>query len=249
MITDWAHVRDTRTVFEDADAVVIDKPAGVALTGARDGDDLMAAARAAGEWVMPAHRIDRVTSGLVLLARSREAHAGLTQQFRERTIDKRYLAVVRGIDLPERGTIDLPLRVGRKNSVRVAGPREAIEFDEWSRRWALAPAAATEDARTATTTFERLSTAEERTLLCVRPVTGRRHQIRVHFGWIGFPIIGDPLFAVNDPDADSARGGGRTRLHSWQLAFDDAGGERVHCRRDPDPEFFVGFSVTPALLT
>jgi tRNA pseudouridine32 synthase/23S rRNA pseudouridine746 synthase/23S rRNA pseudouridine1911/1915/1917 synthase len=228
---DWAALRAERVVYEDDAALVLDKPAGVALTGARDGVDIVAAAKAAGEWLQPAHRLDRVTSGAVLWARTPEAHGPLTQQFRDRSVDKEYLAIVEGCDLPERGTIDLPLRAGRKNTVRVAAPRDSIVFDEWALRW-WAPEPFSDDARAATTQFERVWAGEARSLLRVRPTTGRRHQIRVHFAWIGHPVVGDPLFG--DP-------GSRTALHSLRLVFDSPASdasERVDVRCEPDDAFW-----------
>ena len=230
---DWAELRARRAVYEDDDCVVLDKPAGVALVGARDDVDLMTAAREAGEWLMPAHRIDRVTSGLVLLAKARDAHAALTQQFRDRTVTKHYLAIVQGVGLPDRGTIDLPLREGRKAQVRVAAERKDIRFDEWAWRWTAT--ADRSDAKSATTTFERLHESENASLLRAQPVTGRRHQIRVHLAWIGYPVIADPLFETNPI--------GRTRLHSARLAFDARSSERVDCRREPGQDFFDGVPI------
>ena len=79
------------------------------------------------------HRIDKVTSGLVLPATHLAAHWLLTRQFNNQTARKAYLAIVSGAELPDRGEIDLPLSVGRKNRVRIAAPREAIkrEGDRW----------------------------------------------------------------------------------------------------------------------
>jgi tRNA pseudouridine32 synthase/23S rRNA pseudouridine746 synthase/23S rRNA pseudouridine1911/1915/1917 synthase len=69
----------------------------------------------------------------------------------------------------------------------------------------------------------------EHTALVVRPITGRRHQIRVHLAWIGHPIVGDPRFGGVE--------GERTRLHAWRLGFEGPDG-RVECRADPEPDFF-----------
>lgn len=226
MEIDWRALRGERVVYEDDASLVLDKPAGLALTGARDAVDVMAAARAAGEWLQPAHRLDRVTSGLVLLARSQAAHRTLTQQFRDRSVDKEYLAIVEGVGLPERGTIDLPLTQGRKGAVRVAAPRASIVFDEWAWRWSCPATDAA--ALLATTQFECLWAGDTRSLLRVRPVTGRRHQIRVHFAWIGHPIVGDPLFGARAT---------RAALHSSRLAFDSpAVHERVDVHHQPDDE-------------
>src|SRR5205807_5497078 len=101
--------------------------------------DLVALAREGGERLMPAHRIDRVTSGAVLLARTAGAHADLARQFRARAVEKAYLAITRPGGLPERGSIDLPLGPGRKGRVRVAAPRASIRLDETAGRWSVAP--------------------------------------------------------------------------------------------------------------
>jgi tRNA pseudouridine32 synthase/23S rRNA pseudouridine746 synthase/23S rRNA pseudouridine1911/1915/1917 synthase len=227
---EWPAVREACVLVEDDTVLVLNKPAGLSVVGERGGTDLMKEARAAGEWLMPAHRIDKVTSGALLLAKSLQAHAELTRQFRERTVEKAYLAIVRSADVPERGTVDLPLRVGRKSRIRVAGERAAIRFDADALRWDLTDGDGT--GSPATTTFIRLWAGGGRSLLLVRPLTGRRHQIRVHLAWIGFPIEGDPLFDRAVPD------GYRTFLHSWRLAFDQQG-RRREVEAPPGEDFWA----------
>ena len=233
MDLDWATLRSTRVAYEDDGVLVLDKPAGISVTGERHDTDLVVLAKAAGEWLMPAHRIDKVTSGLVLFAKSPAVHGPLTQQFRDRTVDKAYLLITRSTGLPERGTIDLPLSVGRKNRVRVAAPRDAIVHDEMARRWSVPESEVRERSVAATTTFERLWEGEQHTLLIARPRTGRRHQIRVHFAWIGHPIVGDPLFVSKDSE--------RAALHSWRLGFDatHSDGRRIDLQVDPAADFWA----------
>jgi tRNA pseudouridine32 synthase/23S rRNA pseudouridine746 synthase/23S rRNA pseudouridine1911/1915/1917 synthase len=241
MSDDWAAVRASRTIYCDDQLLIIDKPAGIALTGERHDTDLMQQAREAGDWVMPAHRIDKVTSGLVLLARDQRSHGVLTRQFNARTVDKVYLAVVRGTGLPDRGTIDLPLSVGRKSRVRVAANREAIEQVEPG-HWTVPADAVFDHVRSypAQTGFRVLADAEQHTGLALRPITGRRHQLRVQLAWIGHPIEGDPLFCKPAE--------GRTHLHSWQLAFDHpADRRRVEFRVDPDARFWRPLGRPPRL--
>jgi tRNA pseudouridine32 synthase/23S rRNA pseudouridine746 synthase len=230
---DWPTVREGCRIFEDDDVLVIDKPVGVSVVGERGGTDLMQEARAAGEWLMPAHRIDKVTSGALLLAKNLETHAELTRQFRGRTVDKSYLAIVRSADVPERGTIDLPLSVGRKSRVRIAAERAAIRFDPGALRWDVPDDAvlSSTTAYPATTTFTRIWSGSGMSLLLVHPLTGRRHQIRVHLAWIGFPIEGDPLFDRAIP-ADR-----RTSLHSWRLAFDHHGRKQIEA--PPGEDFWT----------
>src|SRR5436190_7577100 len=133
-MTGWVDYR-RRVLYEDDAVVVLDMPPGIAVVGERHDADLVDLAAEAGETVMPAHRIDKVTSGAVVFAKTAEAHASLARQFHRRSIDKAYLAIVRGGgpggeggDLAA-GTIDLPLAVGRKNRVRVAAPRSRIVVD------------------------------------------------------------------------------------------------------------------------
>lgn len=206
-------------LFEDDAILVLNKPAGISVMGERHETDLVRLAEEAGETLYPVHRIDKVTSGALLFAKEVRFHSDLTRQFNKRTVDKCYLAVTRSTGLPESGTIDLPLGTGRKNKVRVAGNRADIVLDEKEQRWSLTPSEETGEKKSypSLTTFTRLWGDERHTLLAVRPVTGRRHQIRVHLAWIGHPIEGDPLF-----DKESAARGARTCLHSWRLGFDAA---------------------------
>lgn len=209
---DWQTVRERYTVYADDAVLALNKPAGISVTGERHDTDLVELAQAAGTQLYPVHRIDKVTSGLVLLATDLAAHGPLTKQFNKQTARKAYLAIVSGADLPERGELDLPLSVGRKNRVRIAAPREAIR--RAGGRWFVEEA----DLLAAKnypslTRFATVATHDEHTLLALAPVTGRRHQIRVQLAWIGHPILGDPLF-------DRTAAFPRTHLHSWQLRLD-----------------------------
>lgn len=238
---DWIAVRDGQTVHRDDLVQIIDKPAGIALIGERNDTDLMQQAREAGDFVMPAHRIDKVTSGLVLLARDQHAHGVLTRQFNDRTVDKGYLAVVRGTGLPARGSIDLPLSVGRKSRVRIAADREAITQDVGG-HWTVPADAVFDHVRSypAHTDFRVLAEGDGHTALALHPTTGRRHQLRVHLAWIGHPIEGDPLFCKPP--------GERTHLHSWRLAFNHpADGRRMDFRVDPDARFWLPLGTPPRL--
>lgn len=234
-VSDWAQIRDSTVLYEDDAALVLNKPAGLAVMGERHDTDLVRLAEDAGEKLYPAHRIDKVTSGVLLLAKDLRLHGDLTRQFNRRTVDKVYLAITATTGLPERGTIELPLSVGRKNRVRVAANRAAISYDPAESRWSVPPDEQFLQTRTypSITTFLTVAGDGERTLLAVSPVTGRRHQIRVHLAWIGHPIEGDPLFAK----AVAAR----TLLHSWRLGFDAAwaGGRRIQVEALPGPDFWA----------
>ncbi|WP_216895225.1 RluA family pseudouridine synthase [Nocardia alni] len=229
----WPELRERCRVEEDAAVVALNKPAGISVTGERHDTDIVRLAAEVGETLYPVHRIDKVTSGLVLFAKDLGAHGQLTRQFNKRTAEKTYLAVTASTGLPERGVIELPLSVGRKNRVRIAAPREAIvrDGDEWSVPERDLLAGKNYPSRTE---FITVSRGEEHTVLAVRPVTGRRHQIRVHLAWIGHPIAGDPLF-------DRSETHPRTHLHSWRLRVDapwrDTG--ELALEAVPGPDFWL----------
>jgi tRNA pseudouridine32 synthase / 23S rRNA pseudouridine746 synthase len=227
-VGEWARLREQAVVYEDGAVLVLNKPAGLSVMGERHETDLVRLAEADGETLYPVHRIDKVTSGALLLARELPVHGELTRQFNRRTVDKRYLAVTRSGGLPPHGTIELPLSVGRKSRVRVAAAREAIVSAEG--HWSVPADAVFTHVPTypSTTSFTVVWSDGAHTLLEVHPLTGRRHQIRVHLAWIGHPIEGDPLF--------EKAATGRTYLHSWRLAF-DLNGERVEVEAPPGEDF------------
>jgi tRNA pseudouridine32 synthase / 23S rRNA pseudouridine746 synthase len=233
-VGDWSRIRAESVVYEDRAVVVLNKPTGLSVLGERHDTDLVRLARDEGETLYPVHRIDKVTSGALLLARELSYHGDLTRQFNKRTVEKVYLAVTRTGGLPPEGRIELPLSVGRKSRVRVAAPREAITSD--GPQWTVPAGAVFTHVKTypSVTTFRTLWTDGEYTLLAVEPKTGRRHQIRVHLAWTGHPILGDPLF-----DKGS---GERTYLHSWRIGFDALwdNGSRVRVEAPPGDDFWAG---------
>jgi tRNA pseudouridine32 synthase/23S rRNA pseudouridine746 synthase/23S rRNA pseudouridine1911/1915/1917 synthase len=239
---EWVKLRTGRVVLEDEAVLVLDKPAGISVTGERHETDLIRIAKEAGQEFFPVHRIDKVTSGAVLLAKELRWHGGLTRQFSRQTVAKAYLAITRPGGLPGAGTIDLPLSVGRKNRVRVAAQRSAIVADEAAGTWSVPPAEVFGQVRVypSVTSFATLWQDAEQALLVVWPVTGRRHQIRVHLAWIGHPVAGDPLFAAGATP--------RAHLHSWRLGFDAAwrGGERLRVEAAPGADFWAPLAPAPA---
>ena len=192
-----------RIAYSDEHLFVIDKPAGVVVhpgRGHEQGTLVQAlAGRVAGgpdpERPGVVHRLDRDTSGLLVLARSDAVHAALQQALRERRITREYLALVEGRPPARRGTIDAPL--GRDRRVRTR-----ISTD-------------TDDPHHAVTHFETDQALAEDTLLRVTLETGRTHQIRAHLLAIGHPVIGDPEYG-------RARKYGLSRqfLHAARLAFE-----------------------------
>jgi tRNA pseudouridine32 synthase / 23S rRNA pseudouridine746 synthase len=222
-------------VLEDEAVLVLNKPAGLSVMGERHETDLVRMAAAAGEELFPVHRIDKVTSGAVLLAKELRWHGPLTRQFAGRTVGKSYLAITRPGGLPSQGVIDLPLSTGRKSRVRVAAQRASIVADAARGTWSVPGAEVFGHVRAypSVTTFATMWQDERCALLAVRPVTGRRHQIRVHLAWIGHPVEGDPLFGASDAP--------RALLHSWRLAFDAAwrGGSRLQVEAAPGDDFWA----------
>jgi 23S rRNA pseudouridine1911/1915/1917 synthase len=194
---------DFRIAYEDEHLFVIDKPAGVVVHpghGHADGTLVQAlAGRVAGgpdpERPGVVHRLDRDTSGLLVLARSEAVHAALQAALRERRITREYLALVEGRPPARRGTIDAPL--GRDRRVRTR-----ISTD-------------TDDPHHAITHFETEQALAEDTLLRVTLETGRTHQIRAHLLAIGHAVVGDPEYG-----RAHKHGLSRQFLHAARLAFD-----------------------------
>jgi len=161
------------------------------------------------------HRLDRETSGALIIAKTSEAHARLKKQFQDRTIEKKYVAFVWGRMEEEFGTIDRP--IGRSGS----------DFRKWS-----AQRGARGDMREAETYWTRLAFKEIGTgpesqafsLIQAEPKTGRTHQIRVHFAAIQHPVVCDRLYAPKRP---LALGFERTALHSQSIEFETKEGKRV----------------------
>ena len=237
-MSEWAGIRAGRVVLEDEAVLVLNKPAGVSVMGERHETDLVRMAAQAGEELFPVHRIDKVTSGAILFARELRWHSDLTRQFARRTAGKAYLAITRATrpgGLPGQGVIDLPLSVGRKNRVRVAAPRASIVADAAEGTWSVPEAEVLAHVRTypSLTRFETLWQDDSHAVLAVYPVTGRRHQIRIHLAWIGHPVEGDPLFG--------AGGLPRAFLHSWRLAFNAAwrDGARLEAEAVPGHGFWA----------
>jgi 23S rRNA pseudouridine1911/1915/1917 synthase len=184
-----------RIIFEDEDLFIIDKPGNLPVhpAGRYFFNTLLVHLRTHGhqsplkaerEYFL-VHRIDRETSGILVLTKTREAAAALTKQFAERVTEKRYLAVVRGVP-PEEFEVSSPLRRSKTSRVEL--------------KMEVAPESDTE-ALSAMTRFKRLEVAGNFSLVECFPKTGRQHQIRVHLDHVGHPIVGDKLYGMSEADA------------------------------------------------
>ncbi len=212
------------TLYEDDDLVVINKPAGMAVHaggGVRTGTLVNALlhrfrslSRVGGE-ARPGlvHRLDRQTSGALLVAKNDQAHSKLAAQFSGRTVEKTYLALVQGLVKKPTGEIDLPIgrdmvrrtRMTARRREGAPGVRSALSFYKVVRRF---PGG--------------LSAGYDATLVEVRIATGRMHQIRVHMSSIGHAVVGDTMYG--------ARGGvlSRNFLHAFRIVFTQpTTGERI----------------------
>ena len=194
-------------LHEDEALWVVDKPAGLVVhPAAGHADDTLVNALIARDpaWAVAfrgserelrpgiVHRLDRDTSGVMVVARDEATADALVAQFKARTVRKAYLAIVRGTPSPAAGLIDAP--VGRD-------PRHR------QRMRALA------SGRTARTAYQVLDAVADYALLMLEPETGRTHQIRVHLEALGHPVVGDPVYGRAD------RHIGRLALHAWRLTF------------------------------
>lgn len=196
--------------YEDADLLVVDKPAGLVAHPAAGHprgtlvNAILGRARDRGERLGSVaglerpglvHRLDKDTSGLLVVAKTDAAQASLMRQFGERSIEKEYVALVRGAAPAMRGRIEAP--VGRD-------PRD---------RQRMAVAATGRDA---TTEYEVIATAGGYALLALRPLTGRTHQIRAHLAYLRLPIAGDLRYGGGIGPGELRR----QFLHATRLAFD-----------------------------
>ena len=202
-------------VFEDEHLLVVDKPAGLVVhpaAGNLDGTLVNAllhhcAGRLSGIGGVArpgiVHRIDKDTSGLLVVAKTDVAHEGLAKQFAAHSIDRRYLAMVSGVPRASHGTVDAPL-------ARSATNRKKIAIVEGKR------------GKRAVTHWKRLEVLKDAALVECRLETGRTHQVRVHMASLGHALLGDPVYGRSGKSHGKLLkelGFQRQALHAAELGF------------------------------
>jgi 23S rRNA pseudouridine1911/1915/1917 synthase len=224
---------DPEILYEDADVIVINKPAGLIMHS--DGRTLEpsvaewmlakypASAEVGEPWTSPqgaviarpgiVHRLDRGTSGVVILAKTQEAYSYLKGQFQGRTAEKAYRTLVYGNPPAEQGVIEA----------------EIVRIRSTPPRWGVAREGEERTHRAAITAWKVLArgsdseSGEKVAYLEAKPKTGRTHQIRVHLKHLGYPVICDPLYAKGRP---CLFGFARPALHAFALSIELLSGER-----------------------
>jgi len=191
-------------LFEDEDLIVVNKPAGMVVhIGAGHDEGTLVNAllhhsstlSTGSEEHRPGivHRLDKETSGCIVVAKNDQTHAAISAQFADRQVKKTYLAIIRGRPRHTKGTIDLAIG------------RHPVQRQKMTPR-------RPPSGRDAVTDYELLATKDGWTLVACMPHTGRTHQIRVHLQSLGHPIAGDPLYGKRDNFE-------RHLLHAWKLDF------------------------------
>jgi 23S rRNA pseudouridine1911/1915/1917 synthase len=182
-----------KVLYEDENVLVVDKPSG--LLSEAKGE--YCPERTLGDFGYVVHRLDRDTSGVMILAKSEEVQKFLKKQFQNRTVHKTYVAVVEGVPKLKEARIDLPIIRNKKRPTTFLVDANGRESETY---------------------YKVLETNGVRSLVELKPVTGRTHQLRVHMKYIGCPIVGDIVYG--DGDAD------RLYLHARELEITLPGGVR-----------------------
>jgi 23S rRNA pseudouridine955/2504/2580 synthase len=244
-----APARDFPILFEDEHLIAIDKPSGVAVHGGSGVSfgviEQLRMARPQAKFLELVHRLDRDTSGILLIAKKRSALTNLQDQFRERETGKTYLALVVGHWPGNKKVLDKPLHkylLANKDGSEGERRVKVVSKDDPS------------GMPSVTLVKARATTATAFTLLEVTIKTGRTHQIRVHLASEGYPIAGDDKYGDFDLNKTLLRSGKlpalkRMFLHAWRLQFNHpASGERVEllAHLPPELEAFATHAAPPS---
>ena len=216
-------------LYEDEEVLVLNKPAGLAVQGGTKTthhvDRLLSAWGEGLDRPRLTHRLDRDTSGVLVLGKSPNAAARLSGAFAKRSAQKTYWAIVEGNPRPVDGTIELPLMktgVGDRELVMPADPKHP-------------------NAQPAVTEFVTVSRAGPRAAwLALRPHTGRTHQLRAHLLAIGHPILGDPKY--NTASSIETSGPLKLQLHARRLSLPHPGRGLIDVEAPLSPEMKAGFT-------
>ena len=189
---------DLVVIHEDNDILIFDKPSGLLSVPGRHPslwDSIRHRARKRWPTAEMVHRLDKDTSGLILMALNKPAHAKLGMQFEKRSTRKSYVARVDGVLTEDEGLVDLPLMTDWDNK-----PRQRVDF---------------ENGREARTEWSVIDREDIATRLRLVPLTGRTHQLRVHMKAIGHVILGDAFYA----EGNALAAADRLQLHAEELGF------------------------------
>jgi len=200
-----------KPIYQSENLQVFNKASGLTVLADRaGGHNLWDLLKSAGSKPYLIHRLDKGTSGVLLVARNQSTQSEITRAFAARSVNKYYVAKVVG-HFPTGNTfiIDLPLCKGRKSRFRVAAERASI-FQTKNRYSVVA----TRPGVPSLTRVRCLQTTAHHSVLLLKPITGRTHQLRVHLSWIGYPIVGDHLYGA---PKDPAQRGARLMLHCHRL--------------------------------
>lgn len=213
-------------VYEDKDIIVVNKPKGMVVHPANGNPDgtlvnaILAMCKDSlsgiGGEIRPGivHRLDKDTSGLLIIAKNNEAHVKMSKQIQDRLVTKKYIALVKGVVKDDEATIDMPI-------ARSKVDRKKMAVDK--------------DGKQAVTHFKVIKRYKGYTLLEIKIDTGRTHQIRVHMAKIGYPVVGDMVYS-NGRNEFGVEG---QMLHAKSLEFSHPiTGKKMHLEA-PLPEYFT----------
>lgn len=239
-------MNETEIIYSDKDIIVINKPAGISV---HQGDSV--SGLTATDYLLkkfpeikkvgdePAvrpgivHRLDKNTSGVMVVARHQKSFELLKELFKKRLVEKTYLAIVCGKIREKRGTISLEIGRIAKNPLKRGTASKHSQI---------------KGSREAITEYKVIKAGDKYTLLELKPRTGRMHQLRVHLKAIGHPVACDQLYGgknvccpygANRPAEDEARLIGRQLLHAKSISFSFPEGRRLHFEADVPEDFTV----------